>query len=284
MRLALPLALLTVAAAPIAVLAQTRPAPRATAPATAVDRSIYDAPIRAEDKARDVWRHPAATLAFFGVKPGMTVVEYMPGSGWYTRILGPMLAKGGGRYIAVNPAPATLPISETGRASIRDGAAKFPAQAAEWTRLPAATFASHTTDQLPAALDGTVDRVLIFREMHNLQRWNVADSELKAMRRLLKPGGMLGIVQHRAKATAQASYADGNHGYLRQTDLVNFVTAMGFDLVGTSEVNANSKDAADYEKGVWTLAPSFSAGDVDRAKVQAIGESDRMTLLFKKRA
>ena len=276
MRLATTLALLATVAAPVALFAQS-------APSVTADPAIYDAPVRAEDKARDVWRHPAETLAFFQVKPGMTVVEYMPGGGWYTRILGPMLASGGGRYIAINPDPAGLGMTAERQAAFRAGTAKLPEQVAGWTKLPAGDFAAYTTDALPKELDGTIDRVLIFREMHNLQRANVADSELRAMRRLLKPGGMLGIVQHRAKATAPADTTDGSKGYLRQGDVVNFVTAMGFDLVGSSEVNANAKDPANWPDGVWTLPPTYALKDADRAKYDAVGESDRMTLLFRRR-
>ena len=277
MRLTTSLALLTAVATPIAIYAQTRTT------TIAADPAIYAAPLRAEDRARDVWRHPAETLAFFQVKPGMTVVEYMPGGGWYTRVLAPMLAAGGGRYIAVNPDPGGLGMTAERQTAFRDTTAKLPQATADWTKLPATDFAAYTTDALPKELDGTVDRVLIFREMHNLQRWNIADSELRAMRRLLKPGGMLGIVQHRAKATAPASYTDGSKGYLRQSDVVNFVTALGFDLAGASEVNANAKDPANWPDGVWTLPPTYALKDVDRAKYDAVGESDRMTLLFRKR-
>ncbi len=278
MRLVTRLAALAALAAPFTLAAQSQ-----SAPAVAADPAIYAAPIRAEDQARDAWRHPAETLAFFQVKPGMTVVEYMPGSGWYTRILAPMLVKGGGRYIAVNPDPASLGMAGERQAAYKETTAKLPQVTADWTKLPAGDFAAYTTDQLPKEMDGTVDRVLIFREMHNLQRANAADSELRAMRRLLKPGGMLGIVQHRAKATAPASYTDGSKGYLRQADVVNFVTAMGFDLVGSSELNANAKDPADWADGVWTLPPTYALKDKDRARYEAVGESDRMTLLFRKR-
>ena len=277
MRLAPRLALLAAIAAPVAAFAQM-------APTSAVaDPAIYDAPIRTDDRARDAFRHPAETLAFFQVRPGMTVVEYMPGGGWYTRVLAPMLTRGGGRYIAVNPDPVAMGMTAERQAAWRASTVGLATKAAGYTGRAAADVPAYTTDALPKALDGTVDRVLIFREMHNLERANVADSELKAMRRLLKPGGMLGIVQHRAKPTATADYTDGSNGYLRQADVVNLVTAMGFELAGTSEVNANPKDTADYPGGVWTLPPVYSDKDGDRARYTAIGESDRMTLLFRRR-
>lgn len=280
--LTLTLTLLATLAAPAAILAQS--APKAPATSTpAADPAIYDAPIRAEDKARDAWRHPAETLAFFQVRPDMTVVEYMPGGGWYTRVLAPMLTAGGGRYIAVNPDPVAMGMTAERQAAWRASTAGLADKAAGYTGRSATDVPAYTTDALPKALDGDVDRVLIVREMHNLQRNNVADSELKAMRRLLKPGGMLGIVQHRAKPTASADYTDGSKGYLRQADVVNLVTAMGFELAGTSEVNANAKDTADYPGGVWTLPPVYALKDKDRARYDAVGESDRMTLLFRRR-
>ena len=278
-RLALLAAALPIAALPAAAHAQTAPA----SATLAADPAIYDAPIRADDKARDAFRHPAETLAFFQVRPDMTVVEYMPGGGWYSRVLAPMLTRGGGRYLAINPDPVAMGMTAERQAAWRASTTALSTKAAEYTGRAATDVPAYTTDTLPASLDGTVDRVLIFREMHNLRQANVVDSELKAMRRLLKPGGMLGIVQHRAKATADADYANGSKGYLRQADVVNLVTAMGFELAGTSEVNANPRDSADYPGGVWTLPPVYGQKDADRARYQAIGESDRMTLLFRKR-
>ena len=278
MRLATRLALLAAVAAPAAAVAQLAPAP-----AVVADPAIYDAPIRAGDKTRDAFRHPAETLAFFQVRPDMTVVEYMPGGGWYTRVLAPMLTRGGGKYIAINPDPVAMGLPAERQAAWRASTAALTAKAAEYTGRAATAVPAYTTDALPKDLDGTVDRVLIVREMHNLQRMNIADSELKAMRRLLKPGGMLGIVQHRAKPTASADYTNGSKGYLRQADVVNLVTVMGFELAGTSEVNANPKDTADYPDGVWTLPPVYGQKDTDRARYEAIGESDRMTLLFRRR-
>jgi predicted methyltransferase len=121
------------------------------------------------------------------------------------------------------------------------------------------------------------------RMMHNLINWNIADSEIKAMRDLLKPDGLIGIEQHRAKADAPYSYTNGSKGYMREADIINFMEIHGFELVAKSEVNANPKDSANWPDGVWTLPPALRLKDVDRAKYEAIGETDRMTLLFKKR-
>lgn len=237
-------------------------------------------PRRTADRVRDEWRRPAETLAFFRVRPGMTVVDYMPSAGWYTRILVPYLGEQG-RYIGLNPDVTAA--SEGMKKGYGDMAATFPAKAAEWTGVPAARIAAYNTDALPTALNGTVDRVLIFREMHNLKRNGMVTRELKAAHALLKPDGLLGIKQHRARADAPDAYVDGSKGYLRERDVVAMVEAEGFELVGKSEINANPRDPADHPGGVWTLPPNLRLGDKDRDRYVAIGESDRMTLLFRKR-
>lgn len=236
-------------------------------------------PRRAQDRARDQWRHPAETLAFFRVKPGMTVVDYTPSGGWWTRVLVPYLGEHG-RYIGLNPDVSANPQM----ARFYGNAAQvFPPQAAEWTGVPAERIAAFNTDGLPSALNGTVDRVLIFRALHNLQRTGMLPRELAAARGLLKPNGLLGIEQHRAKASAPDAYVDGSKGYMREKDVIALVEAQGFDFVAKSEVNANPADPADHAVGVWALPPNFREGEKDRARYAAIGESDRMTLLFRKR-
>lgn len=245
---------------------------------TALDHTLDNAR-RAEDRARDEYRHPGGTLAFFRVEPGMTVVDYMPSSGWYTRILAPYLGDKG-RYIGLNPDVSTA--TDAQKEYFANLAGTFPAKAAEWSGLPSDRIEAYNTDSLPESMNGTVDRVLIFREMHNLHRFGWLHRELTAMRGLLKDGGLLGIVQHRAKVDAAASYTDGNKGYLREKDVIGLVEAHGFELVAKSEINANPRDTADYPVGVWTLPPVL-ATKADEARYRAIGESDRMTLLFRKR-
>ncbi len=237
-------------------------------------------PRREGDRPRDQFRHPAETLAFFKVKPGMTVVDVMPSSGWYTRILVPYLGKDG-RYIGVNPDVSAG--SDRQKQMFGNIAATFPEKAAQWTGVPAERIGAWSSDALPASLNGTVDRVLIFREMHNLLRFGWLDTELTRMHALLKDNGLLGIVQHRAKADAPDAYVDGNKGYLRESDVIDRVEAHGFQLVAKSEVNANPADPADHPAGVWSLPPSLSQGDDKRDYFTGIGESDRMTLLFRKR-
>ncbi len=244
-------------------------------------RTILAHERRADDKARDKYRHPAQTIMFFGIKPTDTVVEYAPGGGWYARILAPYVVEQG-QYIGLVFSPEGMPISDDFKNRIRSGVEAFPATMATSTGKDAERFPAYLSDNIPDAAKGTADIVVLPRMMHNLYRWNIADREIKAIRDLLKDGGKVGIIQHRAKDDAPFSYADGNKGYLRTDTVVSLMKAHGFELVKESEVNANPKDTADYENGVWTLPPRLGLGETDKAKYEAIGESDRMTLLFKK--
>ena len=238
---------------------------------------------RADDRARDTWRHPAETLAFFQIEPGMTVVDYMPAGGWYTRVIVPYLGAQG-TYIALNP---ELHPSMTGYWDMYRGtAAKFPDEAREWVGEGHAKVIGANTDDDLAALAGTADRALIFREIHNMRRFGWLHDSLVTMRRLLKDDGLLGVVQHRAKADAPVDYILGDNGYQREEDVIKLFEAYGFELVDKSEVNANPADPANWEGGVWTLPPGYRGapeGSARRAELDAVGESDRMTLLFRKR-
>ncbi|QFT76756.1 class I SAM-dependent methyltransferase [Erythrobacter sp. THAF29] len=237
---------------------------------------------RNDDRARDEFRHPAETLAFFQVEPDHTVIEYAPGGGWYSRILAPYLAENG-RYFAVSfPPEAAAPLGEEFVERVRGFGESFSGEQSEALGLPPEKVPFYYTNAIPEDLNGAVDRVLMIRMMHNLIRWGVADSEIEALVKTLKPGGLFGVVQHRAKPDAPEDYVDGNKGYLTQDDLIAFFEGKGLELVDTSEINANPKDTADYEDGVWTLPPSYAKGDEDRGTYAAIGESDRMTLLFRK--
>ena len=237
-------------------------------------------PRRAKDAPRDIWRHPEAMLGFCRIEPGMRVVDVMPGGGWWTRILVPYLGESG-RYIALNPDV------HAGSAQMQQGlgnmAATYPAKITDWTGAPASRFEAWNSDSLPPALNGTVDRVMIMRQVHNIHRFGMLYQEMATVRRLLKPDGLLCIEEHRAKPSAPAAYTDGNHGYLRQADMIALMQAHGFDLVARSEVNANPRDSADYPEGVWVLPPTFRLGAKDHDRYAAIGEADRMTLLFRKR-
>ena len=232
---------------------------------------------RAEDRARDQYRHPFETLDFFEVKPGMTVVDYMPASGWYTRVLVPYLGAQG-RYVGLTPDPAAAD-GERFANYFAKLPGDFETARGGWN-LSGAPISVYASQDLPEEIKGQVDRVLVFREMHNLLRSGVLYTELMRMRGLLKDDGMLGIVQHRAKSDAPGDYTTGANGYLRQDDVIALVEAHGFELVGMSDINANPLATADHEGGVWQMPPSWGG---KKPELENIGESDRMTLLFRKR-
>jgi predicted methyltransferase len=225
--------------------------------------------------ARDAYRHPLETLSFFGVRPSDTVVEIWPGGGWYTEILAPYLRQGGGNYWAADTANAFGGMTRMTNAdpsrygSIRT--AIFPAFASTDQRFP----------------DGTADVVLTFRNVHNWQAGsrhdgqNYADEAFRQMFAMLRPGGTLGVVEHRLPESADSA-RERTSGYVKVSTVRRLAEAAGFRLVGASEINANPRDTADYPQGVWTLPPSYALGDQDRARYAAIGESDRMTLRFVK--
>lgn len=242
--------------------------------AAAIANSNRDA-----DRARDEHRNPAETLAFFRIEPDMKVGEYAPGGGWYSRVLANYLTREG-ELVGLFFDPESGPFDAEAQAGIREDAASFPAKVEEWTGQPAAQTGGLTLDAIPEEQQGTFDRVLVIRMLHNMMRWNNADSELKAMRDLLRPDGLLGIVQHRAPEDASADYANGGKGYLRQEDVIGFVEALGFELVDSSEVNANPRDTANHPEGVWEMPPTLAT---EREDLRSLGESDRMTLLFRKR-
>lgn len=238
---------------------------------------------RKDEKARDVYRNPAETLAFFQVKPTHTVAEYGPGGGWYTRILLPYLS-GNGKYVAVNGNSDSINFTDRAREGrSKSWPERFPDAASKWTDVPADKIAAYESDEVPDELKGKIDRVLIFRSMHGMLNGARSDSELQSLREILAEDGMVGVVQHRANADASYAMSKGTKGYLKQASVIALFELNGFELVDSSEINANPKDTKDYEKGVWTLPPVLTNKDEDRAKYQTIGESDRMTLLFKKR-
>jgi predicted methyltransferase len=225
---------------------------------------------------RDVYRHPAQTLSFFGVQPGQTVVEITPGGGWYAEILAPYLREDG-QYVAAVVDPQALPAGggRDYQQRSHDGLTKKFAEApAQFDRAALVAFN-------PAApvlgKPASADLVLTFRNVHNWRSNDQADDMFRAFFDVLKPGGTLGVVEHRAKADVPA---DDKSGYVGQAQVIALAEAAGFKLAGSSEVNANARDTTDHPKGVWTLPPSNSHDAADAAKYKAIGESDRMTLRF----
>jgi predicted methyltransferase len=234
---------------------------------------------RGEDRGRDQFRHPYETIQFFQIEPGMTVVDFIPGS-WYAKILVPYLGSEG-KYVGAARVFETSSAEQQARQ--REFPERYPRLLGEWIEengvADGAKVEAINNLEVPADMVGSVDRVLVFRFMHNLYRRGVLAEEMANFHNLLKDDGLLGIVQHRARADAPDSYADGNNGYMREADVIKLVEAHGFELVASSEINANPKDSADHVGGVWQIPPSWSSRD--EAK-KAIGESDRMTLLFKK--
>ena len=232
----------------------------------------------AANVARDKYRHPAETLEFFGIQPNATVVEIWPGGGWYTEVLAPYLTAGGGKLYAAAPA--------WGRSGIDKLKAATPdlygaVQVAEFP-----VFDGKPTE----IADGSADAVVTFRNVHNwrmgYRRDDKQDYSLDAFRQIfamLKPGGVLGIEDHRLPEGADAG-RERSSGYIKVSTIRALAEQAGFRFAGSSEINANPKDSADWPDGVWTLPPSLRNGDKEREKYLAIGESDRMTLKFVKPA
>ncbi len=223
------------------------------------------------DRARDEYRHPKATLQFLGVRPDQTVIEITPGGGWYSEILAPLLSDNG-QYIAAAATRKSTDESALAR--------KFAADPAHYGHAKIVEFDPHAPVFGPS---GSADVVLTFRNVHNWVMADVSSAMFKAFFSVLKPGGVLGVVEHRAADGAMLA-AVKNSGYLPTSYVVKLAVDAGFVLDGSSEINANPEDTHDHPKGVWTLPPTLTLGDQDRAKYLAIGESDRMTLKFTKPA
>jgi predicted methyltransferase len=255
-----------------AVSDKSYPTPRAAIKAALAAK--YREPGHAE---RDQYRHPQQTLEFIGFKPTMTVLEYGPGEGWYTELLAPMLAKKG-KLIITSTDPNGPPEERSTLGGERTKL--FLEQAPELYGKVETTVIDQKSPGLK--LDGQVDLVILFRGLHGMVNGGSMDAWLAAFHKALKPKGLLGIEQHRAKADAKPEES-AKQGYLPEAWVIQKVEAAGFKLAGKSEANANPKDTKDHPNGVWTLPPSFALGDKDREKYAAIGESDRMTLKFVKK-
>ncbi|MFC3716148.1 class I SAM-dependent methyltransferase [Luteimonas soli] len=228
--------------------------------------------------ARDRYRHPAQTLAFFGLEPGQTVVEITPGGGWYAEILAPLL-RDNGHYVAAVVDPMAM--EEGGGRDYQQRSKtrleeKFAAAPAQFDQAQVVAYD-------PAApvfgAPGSADVVVTFRNVHNWRSNGQAEGMFRGFFDVLKPGGVLGVVEHRAEGDVAD---DDKSGYVGQQQVIAMAEAAGFTLDATSEANANPKDTKDHPNGVWTLPPSNNHDDADDAKYQAIGESDRMTLRFVK--
>jgi predicted methyltransferase len=230
----------------------------------------------AENKARDQYRHPYETLTFFGITPDMTVVEVYPGRGWYTEILAPYLKGYGTFYAAEHPGDPSY-------AAVQRSLAAFDEMVAAAPELYGEVKRTKLTKDGDIAPPGTADLIVTFRNTHSWMGAGTADEAFAAMYKALKPGGVLGVVQHRGDPDVPQDPKAAS-GYVTEDYVIALANKAGFELAEKSEINANPKDTKDYAKGVWTLPPSLRLGDEDRDKYIAIGESDRMTLKFVKPA
>ncbi|RZF77846.1 methyltransferase [Pseudoalteromonas sp. CO325X] len=227
-------------------------------------------------KSRDQYRHPVETLAFFGFEPSMTVVEIWPGGGWYSDIIAPAMKGEGTFYAAHFPADSDVEYYQRSLTRFQDKLASDSA----YSDVKLSEFAPGTHHSI--APEGSADMVLTFRNLHN---WYMQKDEqgvkdaFKAFYAALKPGGVLGVVDHRLPESRDAGKAKRS-GYVKESWVIELAKQAGFELAAKSEINANPNDFADHPRGVWTLPPRLALGDEDRAKYEAIGESDRMTLKF----
>jgi predicted methyltransferase len=228
-----------------------------------------------EERARDVYRHPKETLLFFGIRPEMSVLEVWPEPGYYTAIIAPLVREKG-KYIAAVVPPDPASTYRTRR--LQEYRDRLAARPDLYSRAVVVSFVTDGGEVAPA---GSVDMVLTFRNIHNWMSRGEAAQAFATMYRVLKPGGVLGVVEHRGNP-AVAQDPQAKSGYVNEDYAVKLIESQGFRLVAKSEVNANPRDTKDYEQGVWTLPPTYRLGEKDHDKYAAIGESDRFTLRFVK--
>jgi predicted methyltransferase len=257
----------------LAAFATGAPAHAVVRPVDPALRAAVDSNARSpENKARDKYRHPLQTLTFFGIRSNMTVVELWPFGGWYTEILAPYLRDHGLLYeAAMDPA-------STNREDIELNSelkAMFAAHPQLFDKVRLSVLAP---GKMQIAPDGTADMVLTFRNIHNWVWAGMEKDVFAAAFRALKPGGILGVEEHRSN-DPNAVPAKGQ-GYVGEQYAIRLIESAGFEFVARSDINRNPKDTKDYPKGVWTLPPTYAEGNKDRAKYAAIGESDRFTLKF----
>ncbi|QQX78458.1 class I SAM-dependent methyltransferase [Shewanella sp. KX20019] len=245
---------------------------------TVLDSAVSSDFRQAKNTARDNYRHPKETIAFFGVEPTDTVIELWPGGGWYAEILAPYLAEKG-HYIGANF--NANPTDEKQRNGYR---AKAGRKFEQWLKDNQSKLGNGSTVTFdPPSFygmgdDNSADVVLTFRNLHNWAMKGYLEPVFDSAYKVLKSGGTFGVVEHRAVAGM-----DAKTGYMDQAEMIKLAEKAGFIFVESSEINANPKDTKDYPKGVWTLPPRLALDDQDKEKYLAIGESDRMTLKFTKK-
>ncbi|MGJ8681673.1 class I SAM-dependent methyltransferase [Paraglaciecola sp.] len=269
--------------------------PKETATTSQVDVSALQRAVSArtpEEQSRDTSRHPVETLSFFKIEPGMKVAEALPGGGWYSKILANYLGKDGALY-GINYDDHMWAkfgfFDENGIKQRIAATTEFPNKVKEFTNN-GITSQGFTFASAPESLNGSVDRVLFIRALHNLSRFEkdaqTLTTALKTTHRILKKDGLVGVVQHQISEDAPEQGADGSRGYLKLSTLKKAFAGAGFELVESSDINANPKDQPSASDIVWRLPPSYFGTKDDEAKkaaVDAIGESNRMTLVFKKK-
>jgi predicted methyltransferase len=228
-----------------------------------------------ENRARDRYRHPKETLLFFGIRPEMSVLEVWPEPGWYTEVIAPLVRDKGKYYAAVIAADPESKYIAQRLEKYRQKLAERPDL---YDHVAVVSFPADGSDAVPPA---SVDMVVTFRNIHNWMSRGMTAQAFATMYRALRPGGVLGVVEHRGNP-AVAQDPNAKSGYVNEEYAIKLIEAQGFRLVGKSQVNANPRDTKDYEQGVWTLPPTYRLGDKDHDKYAAIGESDRFTLRFVK--
>ncbi len=243
-----------------------------------------------EVKARDSYRHPRETLEFFGIKPGMKIAELLPGHGWYTQILAPLVGPEGAVY-GIYYDEATwrqFGYSDEVVAERLSHVHEFAEMVESFPGTEGVTAQSYTLSSIDEDLNGTLDAVLFIRALHALHYFekvvgtNSLTSMMQRTAELLKPGGIVCVVQHRAQPELSDDLAQGNRGYLKESTVIDVFEEAGFELVATSEINNNPKDRPSADEVVWRLPPTLRVDPELKEEMLAIGESDRITLLFRK--
>jgi len=272
--MALPLKLTGIALGVVFLIAPVHAAQDSSA---ILERAISGEHRSENNRLRDQYRHPRETLQFFGLRPGMTVVEIWPGGGWYSEIIGPVLRDGGMYYLA-HYAIENPELADWQRSARQKQQSRIAEQSTVYGKPVFTSFGP--PNYVTIAPAGSADLVLTFRNVHNWSKAGADGAAFKAFFDTLKPGGILGVVEHRAK-TGTSFERMVKTGYMTEAYVVQLAEQAGFRLLEKAEINANPKDTTDHPDGVWSLPPMLR-GWLDRDKHRAIGESDRMTLKFRK--